>query len=134
MRNWSQLSIIFCVAFFASSAAGKEMKELYRGARAQAMGNAYVAVADDDEAIFYNPAGLAGQKRYSINYMVLNLEGSTDIMTMASAGSTIRNLNGDSLNLMMGKNIFGHAQLAPTLTMSNFGAALLVDEQISERA
>ncbi|HCM38778.1 MAG: hypothetical protein A2070_08740 [Bdellovibrionales bacterium GWC1_52_8] len=128
------LLLTLCASVLPATGFAKELKELYRGARAQALGNAYVAVSDDDEAIFYNPAGLAGQKKYSINYMALNLEGSTDIMSMFSEGSALRNMSGDSLNIMMGKNIFGHAQFAPSLTMSNFGAAILVDEQLSVRA
>lgn len=36
----------------------KEYPSLYRGARPLGMGGAFTAVADDENAIFYNPAGL----------------------------------------------------------------------------
>ena len=40
--------------------------KLERGARAAAMGGAYVAAADGIDAMFYNPAGLAGLRRLEL--------------------------------------------------------------------
>ena len=41
--------------------------DLAGGVRALGMGEAFVAVADDEEALFYNPAGLAYQKRLGVS-------------------------------------------------------------------
>jgi hypothetical protein len=38
------------------------------GARASGMGEAYVAIADDATASYFNPAGLAGQPRRQVNF------------------------------------------------------------------
>jgi hypothetical protein len=38
---------------------GKEYPRFYRGVRPMGMGGAFTAVADDENALFYNPAGLA---------------------------------------------------------------------------
>src|SRR5579863_9617534 len=50
-----------CLADFSSSARGTttaNFLELGVGARAEAMGEAYSAVADDATALYWNPAGL----------------------------------------------------------------------------
>ena len=43
-----------------------ELKWTHYGLRPLAMGNAYVAVADDYNALFYNPAGLARLDSWSL--------------------------------------------------------------------
>jgi hypothetical protein len=53
---------ILVVAFILSSASGvpaKEYSTLHRGVRPLGMGGAFTAVADDENALFYNPAGLS---------------------------------------------------------------------------
>jgi hypothetical protein len=107
-----------------------EIQELYRGTRAQAMGGAYVGLADDEQAIFLNPAGLAGNKKYTFHYAVADLSISNDLITSFTEGSeAFRNLSGDSLNVIMGKNVFGQAQVTSSLLMPNFGIAILMDGQ-----
>jgi len=107
-----------------------ELREFYRGARAQAMGNAFVAIADDEQAIFMNPAGLAGIKSFTFNYVVADLQASwetvtsaTDVMAAASSPSA------DTINVLMGKDIYTQAQITPSLVMPGFGFALIVDGQ-----
>ncbi|HLE00041.1 MAG TPA: hypothetical protein VJB59_07270 [Bdellovibrionota bacterium] len=114
---------------FAERASGEELREFYRGARAQAMGNAFVGLADDEQAIFLNPAGLAGLKRYGVQYFIADIEGSTDILAAAQNRAAYNNLSGDTLNEVMGKNIYGRVQLTPSFTMPNFGISVIVDGQ-----
>ncbi|MEW6439896.1 MAG: outer membrane protein transport protein [bacterium] len=47
-----------CVFFFPFRSQGAWIESLGQSARASAMGNAYIAVADDLSAVWYNPAGL----------------------------------------------------------------------------
>ena len=55
----------FTALILSSTAAlGRELKWTHYGIRPLAMGNAYVAVADDFNALFYNPAGLARLKTW----------------------------------------------------------------------
>jgi hypothetical protein len=106
------------------------LTELYRGARSQGMGNTYVAIADDEQAIFMNPAGLAGNKRYVFNYAVLDTSISSDLLSTFQEGvSAFQNLSGDSLNVLIGKNVYGETQLTSSLLMPNFGIAIIVDGQ-----
>lgn len=49
------------------------------GARAMAMGNAYIALADEPTAIYYNPAGLAKINAFSLTVSHENLYGISDL-------------------------------------------------------
>ncbi len=110
----------------------EELKELYKGARALSMGNAFVALADDEQAIFYNPAGLAGVRKLSLNYFAADLILSSDLIGSYAAGlSAFKSLSGDSLNVIIGKNIFGGVQIAPCFIMPNIGVAILIDGQFA---
>ncbi|MFC2061776.1 PorV/PorQ family protein [Elusimicrobiota bacterium] len=58
----------FSVALAAGAGrTGAEFLLINPGARAAAMGNAFVAVADNIEAVFWNPAGLASMKMKEVS-------------------------------------------------------------------
>jgi hypothetical protein len=55
-------SLYLAIALFlllSSSVSAKEYPYIYRGIRPMGMGGAFVAVSDDENALFYNPAGLS---------------------------------------------------------------------------
>lgn len=57
MRN---LVLIFIfIQIFAVLAPAAELYEINRSVRALGMGNAYTAVVDNEDSLFYNPAGIA---------------------------------------------------------------------------
>jgi len=58
---------IFSTLLYANSALGSG--NWGNSARAIGMGNAFVAVADDPSAIFYNPAGLVNLKTWQIYFL-----------------------------------------------------------------
>ena len=65
-----------CVALLAlavSSEAVVNIQSVGAGARAQALGNSYVAVANDADAIFENPAGLGQLENKSLAYTNVSL-------------------------------------------------------------
>ncbi len=94
------------------------------------MGNAYTAVADDEQAVFMNPAGLAGIERMAIHFAVLDAEISGDTYSTASESiSTFKEFNSSSISSLIGKNIYARGQFTPTIVMPNFGMALLMDQQ-----
>ncbi|MBC7690332.1 MAG: hypothetical protein H7222_01060 [Methylotenera sp.] len=119
----------FMLSSFTASAG--MLRETFRGARAMAMGNAYVGLADDEQAVWYNPAGLGGNRKTEFHYIVSDLSISTDTIGSVSAISKIKNPTGDSLNSLMGQNIYGQEQLSSTLIMPNFGMGLLIDGQVA---
>lgn len=117
------------------SAVAGELRELYRGARAQAMGNAFSALADDEQALFYNPAGLAGNERFTFHYAAIDAVASTDLVGELQNGSrALKNFNSDSVNQFLGKNLSTQAQFASIFQARNFAAGFLVDEQVSLRS
>lgn len=71
MRCWSIGVVLLISAGFAGwlgpSATGFTFMKLGVGARPVAMGQAFTAVADDANALFYNPAGLALNSRFDLS-------------------------------------------------------------------
>ena len=51
----------FLALFLAPPVNAEEYPALFRGVRPLGMGGAFTAVADDENALFYNPAGLSNQ-------------------------------------------------------------------------
>jgi hypothetical protein len=70
------LLVTFTFAFASNLFAVSEAAVLFLlispGARAAGMGEAFVAVADDGTAVFWNPAGLAFQEGREITFMHVN--------------------------------------------------------------
>lgn len=58
--------ITFLIIVFYSSIANAEIPFFFEGTRPMGMGGAFTAVADDENAILYNPAGLAKVKESTI--------------------------------------------------------------------
>ncbi len=80
---------------YASAASAGELRWTHFGVRPLAMGNAYVAVADDFNALFYNPAGLARLKEWDgelINPMLEvsanTVSGASDILDLVNTNSS----------------------------------------------
>ena len=78
--------IIICflsIFIIASLACAKSYPSLYRGIRPLGMGGAFTAVADDENALFYNPAGLSNIDKFSIgliNPLIEVSEKSIDLI------------------------------------------------------
>lgn len=60
--------------------------ELATSARALAMGNAYVAKADDSAAVFYNPSGLGTVRRPHLHLSNIHLETNKDWLDLGAGG------------------------------------------------
>lgn len=82
-------SIIFfsLTSLFAGSAQAKEssfygIHQNYLSTRAMGMGNAGVAIADDEHALFYNPAGIAQLEKRKFN-LFLRAGADPDIQDFA---------------------------------------------------
>jgi hypothetical protein len=112
---------IFAIAFTASA----ELFDMNRvSVRAMGMGNAYTAVVDNADSLFYNPAGLA--RIGGVSWTIFeatggfsNLTELTEAMTAVSGGSII-----DIMNSLYGEQVWigGHGKTA--VTLPNMAAAL----------
>ncbi len=130
MRVISVAAITLALALMSSLPVSAGMlPETYRGARAQAMGNAFVGLADDEQALFYNPAGLAGNQHYTFHYAGIDLAASQDLIGSISSAKEFSSPSRDTLNALMGKNISGQARLSSILLIPNFGIGFISDGQ-----
>jgi len=128
------------LAFGAVTFSDAIFPELATSARALALGNAYVAKADDSSAAFYNPAGL-GTVRYSHFHLSnLHLEVNKDWIDLGSGGKVTDafsnfskglNLKGTKELLENNPGNFSHSRfhLMPNFTTRYFSLGYLYSSQ-----
>jgi long-chain fatty acid transport protein len=101
---------------FLTLASGIAIPE--QGSKASAMGNAFVATADDPTALYYNPAGIAflvGSK-FTFNYTYIHPKIKYDSPTMGSYKNNAQNFFVPSFYYTMPMNdkwIFGFSVSSP---------------------
>ncbi|MGZ3688814.1 MAG: hypothetical protein ACXVCH_03720 [Bdellovibrionota bacterium] len=111
-----------------------ELPQLVPGPRTNAMGGAGVAITDDEEAIFLNPAGMAGIPRFAFHLVSLDATVSGDIFGMAAGaitgGFAIPNVSSlSSLNAFVGKNYYARETAHMDFTVPYFGFSVFGDVQ-----
>lgn len=74
MKTLTCVALIMLLLVTHSSA--KEYPYLYKGVRPLGMGGAFVAISDDANALFYNPAGLADIKSPRASLFAVEIESS----------------------------------------------------------
>ena len=114
------------------------------GLRPAGMGQAFTAVADDQNALYYNPAGLARLDSWSLeiispfvgfnNALLQNVDSFMEMQTLLQGGSastsqTLERLQ-PIINDVSGKNNFARVGNAPYFVMKNFGIGLYSDTNI----
>lgn len=132
-----RITKIFTVAtaiLFSSQCLAEEIKWTHFGVRPLAMGNAFVAVADDYNALFYNPAGLARLKEWDGEFFnpAVEVADSTvsfanELLKLADSSSSS---TADTLDLFQknaGKVHFFGISLTPHLIFPNFGIGLSLE-------
>lgn len=122
MRRTADLAVtaaaVMAVAFVGAlpQAIARELTEFYRGVRAMGMGNAYTAVADDADALFYNPAGLALNSSYEFRLMNPKIDISTDdILLVGNIRSAVNKLDATAISAFFGKHIYADLTAVPGL-------------------
>lgn len=70
---------LFSTQSFGADALYFGIRRGFEGTRALGMGNAFTAVANDNTAIFYNPAGLSQLKEGESNYFI-KMDGDPEIL------------------------------------------------------
>ncbi len=118
--------VLACLISFDATA----LETLVRQPRQMAMGGIGVGLADDEYALFNNPAGLAGQKARKFRPVNVALEGSLDIYgSLSAVTEALSNFSLGTLNELMGKDIYLRASTAPLITLPNFAIAFIGDAQ-----
>ena len=132
-RNFSTLFILVTMVLtVAASAQAAPLQEVIRQPRMMAMGGAGVGLADDEYALFQNPAGLAGNDTRRFKLLGLGLETSWDTYEFfGSSLSAISSFKTSDLNKLMGKDIAFRGGLTPVIQLPGFAIAYVVDGQAS---
>jgi hypothetical protein len=125
---WVCVFAATAASLYATSAEAFPLGEFYRGVRAMGMGNAYTAIANDEDAMFYNPAGLAfnqsvkmilAQNRFGVGADPIS--DFSDFEAFASDG-----ISADNVEKLFGKNFSGEFSIYPSLYLPNFGIGYYV--------
>lgn len=111
----------------------------YVGVRPAALGQAFTAVADDQNALYYNPAGLARLPSWSLEvinpmfgFSTATKDNVTSLQELNSGGSgSSSNVDSvvDAFRDKFGKNNFIRAGLSPYFIKKPFGIGVFLDMQ-----
>lgn len=120
--------MVFC-AGMSQSYAG-EFPSLYRGIRPLGMGNAFITVADDENTLFYNPAGLNDVQGFGgievlnplIEFSQVGLDAYGDFKDIDSDNVTEVT---DLLGNYIGERFSLRTSLYPNIIFHNFGIGAL---------
>lgn len=113
----------------------KQLPVFYQGVRPLGMGGAFTAVADDENAMFYNPAGLNKVEGFGglqlvppqVSLSENTIDFARDLQDLESTASDAEQavLASDLLNKFLGEHLHLRASLFPSFTMHNFGLGVL---------
>ena len=129
MKSLKMLSVLVGVLFVAQSSDGVvNIQNVGSGARAQGLGNSFVAVADNADAVFANPAGLGQVTQRQVAYTNVSLlyagiEGDDLGQHVVSYAQPL----GDKLGLGLGYERIGSS------LMSENGAFVSLSYQVERR-
>lgn len=151
MKKSLKITFVGLWCFFLPTVAlAENMKRLpdpnIRFIRPAAMGEAFTAVADDQNALYYNPAGLARLKGWSLEIVspILGFNGrtraaNTDIKDLATAAKDFNNSESarDTLKSILsklgGEDYFGRFGINPYFVRKSFGLGILLNTEVTLR-
>lgn len=105
-------------------ASARELSETWTNVRALGMGNAYTALVDDVDSLFYNPAGLARNSAFSWEVFDprVGLNGADAIQSaqeLASAGDNVSEV----IESLYGKKLWAGGGMKTGILIPNFAMA-----------
>ena len=121
---------VLSLAIASGHAHAADLGEGWTSVRALGMGNAYTAVVDDSDAMFYNPANMCQIK--GINWTVFDPRAGLNGMETMESVQKLQAINDDvpgTLNQLYGKTIWAGGGVKSALTMPCFGLGLFVNTE-----
>lgn len=137
------LFILLSVISFSGLLYAAELPTLHRGIRPLGMGGAFITLSDDENAMFYNPAGLNDVEGFGgveiINPLVEVSKDSIDLYKdLQDIDSNNTTQVTDLLNRFIGEHQHLRTSLFPNVVFHNFGIGVLgqatLDAEIRNRA
>jgi hypothetical protein len=123
---------LFLAQLFGPLAMAQEQVSPIGLSRLQGMGGAGVGLADDEQALFINPAGLSGLKTRRFRPLTLYLEGDVDIYNSYKESSDVfKDFEVSKLNELLGKNLYFRGSANTMIALPNFAISFLGDVQYS---
>jgi len=118
LKNFTKIGIILFVFMFLGVSAlyAKGYPKLYRGVRPMGMGGAFAAVADDQNAMYYNPAGLAKINRLNMGIFnpIIDVSDNTiDLLDYSLSEFEYPDFVSEFLEENLGKPYYLKASLNP---------------------
>ncbi len=127
MKRLFLLSI--AVLLFIGRTQAAEYPYIYKGIRPMGMGGAFVAVSDDINALFYNPAGLANVSGIRASIIPLEMEVGKNSLDMYRDATDVDFDNvqetTDFLRDYVGERAHLGVTLFPNFVMPRFGVCLI---------
>ena len=106
------LSIFLIVAFLTPlgvlTAYGDEPQHIRQSIRALGMGNAFVAVANDENALYYNPAGLHYIQQHIFEVLTFNAIANENLVDVSNESSDDQ---ASAIGKLVGKKLYAEANL-----------------------
>jgi hypothetical protein len=111
--------------FFQSKAQSAELYEGFVSARAAGMGNVHSMFVNGDDALFYNPAGLA--RSWGVNFTLMNVNGGANGLDVLDTATALTTAAGDdftdAIRGLYGKKIWVGGKGKIGFSASGFGGA-----------
>jgi hypothetical protein len=134
MLKWGRMFVYFFMRFillfnlFYFSSYGSDIKWTNYSLRALGMGNAVVSSPYREEALFYNPAGLAKNRGLHLSLINLDFIASKNIInelwSFFNSADFLSYVNKFKLKNNIGHQIYAEINYTPYLIIGNFGIGL----------
>lgn len=133
--------LLISASILSGSALAKEIPRYYQGIRPLGMGGAFTAVADDSNALFYNPAGLDKVQRWGMGLINPYGDGSKGWKDLYNdAKDTDFDVTSEVVDLLrkhIGEDFHIRTGLYPNFYMRHFAVGVLgqaeVDSKVNNR-
>lgn len=120
---------------FALDCRAAQIARYQESTRALGMGGAFTAVADDENALFYNPAGLTGVEKWNVNLINPMIEFNKNSIDFYEDFSDIDSSSTDEMAALLkqyiGVPINLRFSVFPNFVKHNFAMGVLVRDEIS---
>ena len=125
----NKLLITIFILFFSASALSDELGYIGRSPRAQLMGDAYTAIADDEYTLFYNPAALG--RNNGVSFTPINPSiGGTNVLADVDRFKDFPKKDPAAIaNKILNFPVSLQASVFPGLKMANFGFNLFASSK-----